>query len=471
MEASGSAWTVVATAPSRPRAPLHPEEADRQESLRSYGLLDTPRESAYDDLVRLAAALLDTPMAMVSLVDRDRQWFKASVGTTLTETPRDEAFCAYVAATGEPLVVPDASVDPRFAQFDLVKSGVRSYAGVPLVGRDGLPLGALCVLDTRPRRFDNETLSTVWVLADRVTAQMELGRADLRAGLRRADTTHVDSNAALRQALDNGEVRPFFQPIIDLTTGRASGMEALVRWVHPERGEIPPGDFLPAMEASGLIAPVGRYVAREALRALRRCYDLGQARPPFGVSINVSPAQLTEPGLAATILDEIRRLGLPPAVVTVELTETGTITPISAIAHELEDLRAAGVRIDVDDFGSGYSTLERMLDLPLTGLKIDRGIICRIPGDDRATRVVGWLIRGAHDIGLEVVAEGVETEAQLDFLREHGCDRVQGFLFGRALPIEAFFPAGPDQVPSAIRTSPPRVPTYAAPSGPMLTGA
>jgi len=442
----------VPRAPARARAPLHPKEADRLESLRSYGLLDTPPETAYDDLVQLAAALLDTPMAMVSLIDRDRQWFKASVGTALTETPRDEAFCAYVAASGEPLVVPDASKDPRFADFALVKNGVRSYAGVPLVGRDGLPLGALCVLDTRPRRFGDGPLQLFRAVADRVSAQMELGRADLRAGLRSADTAHIDFGAELRRALDSGEIRPFFQVIIDVTTGTASGLEALLRWVHPQRGVIPPGEFLPQMQACGLIVPVGRYVAREALRALRECYDLGQAQPPFGVSINVSPIQLVEPGLARTIVDEIRTLGLPPEVVTIELTEAGASTPIPSISRELEELRAAGVSIDADDFGSGYSTLERMLDLPLTGLKIDMGLIRRIPDDDRAARVVAWVIAGAHDVGLSVVAEGVENEEQLALLREYGCDRVQGFLFGAAVPIESFFPSGPEQGLSAGRS-------------------
>jgi EAL domain-containing protein (putative c-di-GMP-specific phosphodiesterase class I) len=443
-EATKHPRAAVSSAPSRPKAPPHPQEADRLESLRSYGLLDTPREPAYDDLVQLAAALLGTPMAMVSLVDRDRQWFKASVGTTLHETPRDQAFCAYVAATGEPLVVQDARSDPRFADFDLVRNGVRSYAGVPLVGRDGLPLGALCVLDTRPRRFGTGALMMFRVLADRVTAQMELGRADLRAGLRSADTAHVDVGAALRQALDRGEVRPYFQPIIDMATGRASGMEALLRWVHPQRGVIAPAEFLPEMQACGLIVPVGRYVALEALRALRRCYDLGQAQPPFGVSINVSPIQLIEPGLARTIVDEINRLGLPPEVVTIELTEAGAITPISTISRELEELRAAGVRIDADDFGSGYSTLERMLDLPLTGLKLDMGIIRRIPDDRRTARIVGWMIAAAHDIGLEVVGEGVENEAQLAFLRDVGCDRVQGYLFGGAVPIGSLFASLPN---------------------------
>lgn len=439
--AEGQDRPAVSGVPARREPPLHPKEAERLESLRSYGILDTPHESAYDDLVRLAAALLDTPMAAVSLVDHDRQWFKASVGMDLTETPRNEAFCAYVAATGEPLIVPDALADPRFADFELVKGGLRSYAGVPLVGRDGLPLGALCVADTRRRRFSSRALKQQQVLADQVAARMELSRADLRAGLRRHDAASVDMGAELRHALDRGDIRPYFQPIIDVATGRASGMEALLRWEHPERGLVGPADFMPALEASGLIAPVGRHAARQALRALRRCYDLGQAEPPFGVSINVSPMQLAAPGFAAVVLDEIQTLALPPEVVTVELTETGVATSVAAIHQELADLRAGGVKLDIDDFGSGYSTLQRMLDLPLTGLKLDMGIVRRLPDDDRTARVVGWLIRAAHDIGLDVIAEGVETEAQLAFLRALGCDRVQGHLFGQAVPIESFFPA------------------------------
>jgi EAL domain-containing protein (putative c-di-GMP-specific phosphodiesterase class I) len=416
-----------------PAPPMHPHEGDRLESLYSYRVLDTLPEAAYDDLVVLATQLSRSPMGMVSLVDADRQWFKARVGTEVDQTPRSEAFCAHVVASGAPLVVRDATQDPRFAAFRLVEDGVRAYAGVPLFGRDGLPLGALCVLDVRPRNFGGDCLELLRRLADQVVAQLELRRADIRSGvlLDTPTPTQRFTPARMRAALEVGEFVPYFQPIIDFRTGKPCGMEALIRWRHPELGLVRPDEFIPTLEATGLILPVGRAVIRASLQALRDLHESGQVPPYFGVSVNVSAVQLTQPGLARTVLDEVERLGLRPGLVTVELTETGSMTPIALIAPELEELREGGVNVDADDFGSGHSTLQRVLDLPLTGLKIDSGIVHRIADDDRTARMVRWIVQGSHDLGLSVVAEGVETEAQATFLRAIGCERGQGYLFGK----------------------------------------
>ena len=412
---------------------LHVHEADRLESLHSYRVLDTRPEAGYDDLVMLASKLCRTPMAMVSLVDADRQWFKARVGTDLEQTPRSEAFCAHVVASGAPLVVRDASQDPRFSWMPLVAAGARAYAGVPLIGRDGLPLGALCVLDVWPRRFGGNCVDVLRRLADQVVAQLELRRADFRAGVPLINSTTGGSltSSRMRAALEQDEFVPYYQPIVELRTGRAHGMEALLRWKHPERGLIRPDEFIPTLEATGLILPVGRGVIRASLRELRALHASGRVPSSFGVSVNVSAMQLTQPGLAQMVLGELEHLGLRPELVTVELTETGTQTPIALISPELEELRAAGVNVDADDFGSGHSTLQRVLDLPLTGIKLDLGIVGRLPDDERTARLVRWIIQGAHDLGLSVVAEGVETEAQASFLRGIGCERGQGYLFGK----------------------------------------
>lgn len=249
----------------------HPHESDRLESLRSYGVLDSEAEPEYDALTELAAMICDTPIAVVTLVDDDRQWFKSRRGIPCRETSRVAAFSAYTVAASASLVVPDATKDDRFSRSNLVTGpvGVRSYAGVPLVGRDGLPLGALCVMDRRPRRFTIQQLGALSTLAHQVMTLLEIGRIDQIMGRRSEDDAgRLTDPLRLRAALEAGELKPYFQPIVDLPTGRPRGYEALLRWVHPQQGLIMPGRFLTAIESSGLIMPMGRHVLGESIRLL-----------------------------------------------------------------------------------------------------------------------------------------------------------------------------------------------------------
>lgn len=411
----------------------HAHEADRLESLQSYGLLDSCPELVYDEVVLLAAKVCDAPMAAIALVDTDRVWFKARHGIPRRQVRRTGTFCTEVVARQRSMLVTDSRDHARFATA--ANDGVLAYAGVPLVGRDGLPIGTLCVFDTQARQFPAASLEWLQMLADQTVAHMELRRTDRRAGLPSAfgsgDVVRPDR---IRVAIDNGELKSWFQPVIDLATGRRCGAESLLRWDHPEIGIIPPNAFLPLLEATGLILPVGRQVVRRSLSALRDLHDRGTVDPGFGVSINASATEIAQPGFAASLIEEVDRLDLPRELVTVELTETGGATPIDAIRCGLEQVREAGLNVDADDFGSGHSTLQRLLDLPLTGIKLDMGLISRVPHDVRASGVVRWLVLGAHDLGLRVVAEGVETQAQHDFLRDIGCDRAQGYFYGRPDP-------------------------------------
>lgn len=416
-----------------PDFPVHPHEADRLESLRSYGLLDTCPELIYDNLVLIAARMCDVPMAAIALVDGDRVWFKARHGIPRTQVARHGTFCAEVVASESPLVVADSRDDPRFETA--AGDGVIAYAGVPLVGRDGLPIGTLCVFDDVPRLIASSDLALLDMLAAQAVAHMELHRTDKRAGLLpNFDSVTEVRPERIRSALDKGELRSWYQPQIDLATGERCGAESLLRWEHPTLGVIPPGRFLPLLEATGLILPTGRQVVRHSLTALSELYRSGSADAPFGVAINASVAEVGQAGFASALIGEVDRAGLPHDVVTIELTETASSGPLSQIRPQLEELREAGIQLDADDFGSGHSTLQRLLDLPLTGIKLDMGLISRVPHDVRVARVVRWLVYGAHDLGYRVVAEGVETEAQRDFLVEIGCDRAQGYLFGRPAP-------------------------------------
>ncbi|MFN2523338.1 MAG: EAL domain-containing protein [Mycobacteriales bacterium] len=415
-------------------APVHPHEADRIESLQSYAVLDTAPESAYDALTALAAQICDAPMSVVSLVDVERQWFKSRHGLAARETPREVSFCAHAVAAQAPLVVPDATADPRFATNAFVtgEGGIRAYAGVPLVGRDGLPLGTLCVIDVRPRRFTAVQLGALATLADQVVTLLELHRTDVLLGRRpTCGNAHLADPMRLRQAFDRRELVPWFQPLVDLPSGSTVGLEALLRWEHPEAGIVLPGAFLPAIESTGMVLPVGRYVLAEALRVLA---ELGR---PDQVSVNVSPAQLTSPGLAMRVLTELAEHGLPPTALTLELTESAQLLNGHAAVAELHELRASGVRLAVDDYGTGYSTLLRLLDLPITALKLDRSLISRLTCDPRVLAVTRSTLAMADELGLEVVAEGVETEEQRDLLLRLGCRTGQGYLFSPAVPAAA----------------------------------
>ncbi len=417
----------------------HPQESDRLESLRSYAILDTAPEPAYDALTEVAAAVCDAPIALVSLTDADRQWFKSSVGVPLQQLPRDETFCSVAVAQSGELVVEDATADPRFAHLPVVDGpdGVRAYAGVPIVGWDGLPLGTLCVLDRRTRSFTARELAVLSSLADQVATLLESRRVDRALG-RSADERDAElcDPRRLRQALDAGELTAFYQPIVDLADARAVGLEALLRWRHPERGLLAPARFLPAIESSGLILPVGRHVLREAARMIGDLTRAG-ADLPCGVSVNVSVTQLAAPGLADLVVATLADEGLGPQSLSLELTESAALLDDETAVRELHALREAGVQLAIDDYGTGYSALMRLLELPITALKLDRRLTQRLPRDSRSLAVARSTVRMAHDLGLSVVAEGIERPEQHAVLAEMGCELGQGFWFATPIAPEA----------------------------------
>lgn len=449
---------------------LHPREQDRLESLRSYGVLDTLPEAPYDHAARLAATLCDAPVGLVSLVDDDRQWWKAAHGIDAAGggTCRAESFCSDAVAAGAPLLVADALADPRYARKKLVTGppGIRAYAGVPLAGRDGLPLGTLCVVDFRPRSFTSTQVTDLLALADGVAAHLELRRADLGLGREPpAPLAAAVGPGRLWTALDAGELVCYYQPIVALDGGATVGLEALIRWEHPDLGCLPPAVFLPVVETSGLAVPVGRHVLDTTLgfaAGLRRSLP----RPPK-VGVNVSGAELRRPGLASSVLTALRLHGLEPSALTVELTETVAYDPVVA-ASELGCLRAEGVGLALDDYGSGKATLEELLGLPVTTMKLDRGLVAGVPGDRRSVAAVRSSIRLASQVGVDVVAEGVETLGQAAWLRSAGAGHAQGWLFGRPVPADR---AVERLAGEAVRSEPPVPARGASGAGGLADGA
>ena len=242
-------------------------------------------------------------------------------------------------------------------------------------------------------------------------------------------------SAALRKVLDRGELRLAFQPQLSLADGRITGVEALLRWSSPEYGEIPPSQFIPLAEETGLILEIGEWALREACSTLARWRPHGLE--DLAIAVNVSALQLLRgdlPQVVARVLAETR---LPPACLELELTESVIMANAQHNADLLQRLRGIGVGLAIDDFGTGYSSLSYLKRLPITTLKIDKEFIDDLTHDADDEAITSTIITMAHSLGLNVVAEGVEGEAQMQFLREHGCDEVQGYWLSRPLDAQA----------------------------------
>jgi len=234
----------------------------------------------------------------------------------------------------------------------------------------------------------------------------------------------------LRRALERGEFRIHYQPIVELATRRAVGVEALVRWEHRERGLIAPGEFIALAEETGLIVPLGRWVLAEACKALTKLPT------PLPLSVNLSGRQLLQPEFAGELGDLLSRSMCDPSRLRIELTESMLIGNGAAAMAALGNLRALGVRLCIDDFGTGYSSLSYLHELPIDALKIDRSFVLAMGEDERKMKIIQSILLLGKGLGIEVVAEGVETQAQADALRKMGCELAQGYLFARPCPLE-----------------------------------
>jgi EAL domain-containing protein (putative c-di-GMP-specific phosphodiesterase class I) len=243
----------------------------------------------------------------------------------------------------------------------------------------------------------------------------------------------LELEGQLHAAIRRGELRVVYQPQVDLATSKLTGVEALVRWQHPTRGLLGPDQFVPLAEESGLIADIDAWVRTTALRQAREWQEEGLF---LRMAVNLSTRELGSPDLANHINELIQQTRLDPSQIELEITDRVVITGDRLLAV-LEPLAKLGVRIAIDDFGTGTSVLGRLQGCPIDTLKIDRSFLQEITDADGNAPVVTALLAMAHGLGLDVVAEGVETPDQEAFLRRHGCGLVQGFLFSRAVDAAA----------------------------------
>ncbi|WP_428480413.1 bifunctional diguanylate cyclase/phosphodiesterase [Pseudomonas protegens] len=246
----------------------------------------------------------------------------------------------------------------------------------------------------------------------------------------------LELESDLRHALEQEEFVLYYQPQFSGDGKRLTGAEALLRWRHPRRGLVPPGDFIPVLEELGLVVDVGDWVISEACRQLKSWHQ-AKVRVPK-VSVNISARQFSDGQLGMRIATILKDTGLPPACLELELTESILMREVSEAMQILDGLKNLGLSIAVDDFGTGYSSLNYLKQFPIDVLKIDRTFVDGLPSGEQDAQIARAIIAMAHSLNLAVIAEGVETHEQLEFLREHGCDEVQGYLFGRPMPANRF---------------------------------
>nr|BFE69196.1 hypothetical protein GCM10020092_024970 [Actinoplanes digitatis] len=238
---------------------------------------------------------------------------------------------------------------------------------------------------------------------------------------------------ALRRALPRGELSVHYQPIVELTTGQIDGFEALMRWTHPTLGAVSPVDFIPVAEDTGLIVESGAWLLREAATQLAHwTAQRGPGARRLHVSVNVSVRQLRDRAIVDIVSDALADTGLGPDQLWLEITESGVMEDIETALVTLHELRALGVTLCIDDFGTGYSSLSYLNRLPVGIVKIDRSFVGRVGEHSANEPIVRAVLAMTRAMNLRVVAEGVETELQRDWLREQGCDLAQGWLYGKA---------------------------------------
>ncbi|HTX62433.1 MAG TPA: bifunctional diguanylate cyclase/phosphodiesterase, partial [Acidimicrobiales bacterium] len=264
----------------------------------------------------------------------------------------------------------------------------------------------------------------------------------------RQETRRSELSAALHRAVGEHELRLVYQPLVDVVSHRMLAREALVRWRSPAFGDVAPSEMIPIAEAAGLITGIGRFVLSTACRDCASWRSDGD--PDVGVTVNVSGLQLANGRFLREVEEALKKSGLPPGALTLEVTESLLLTDRADARDGLDRVRGLGVRIAIDDFGTGYSSLSWLARLPVDVVKVDRSFVAALGHADRQAAIVDSMIHVAHALGLDVVAEGVETDAQLRQLTRLGCDVAQGFLLGSPAPLHEMA-SGPE--PSALTPS------------------
>lgn len=426
------------------RAPEDRESA-RLAALESLAILDTPPEASYDAVTRLAADYFEADMAIIGFADETRVWIKSHVGGALKELPRANSVFNLVLASDGPLVIPDLDQDRRSGshKLQLHSQGLVFVAAAPVRATDESIVGMLAVMrkQTRAPLLENE-LRTLVNLATMVSSQLELHKlrndARGRRGRQPCPPQPAEANtwvrhSELRRAIDRSEFVLHYQPVVELKTLKIVGLEALIRWQHPERGMVSPADFIPAAEDCGLILPIGDWGVAEACSQIQAWTQENPENRSLQVCVNLSARQFSRQGLADHVESLLLQSGTLSSQLGLEMTESSLIPNMNTALEVLEDLRALGISILMDDFGTGYSSLSYLHTFPIDVLKIDRSFIGRMTEGDQPLQIVRTIVELARVLEIDVVAEGIETAEQYHLLRELGCRFGQGYFFAKPM--------------------------------------
>jgi EAL domain-containing protein (putative c-di-GMP-specific phosphodiesterase class I) len=424
-------------------SPVGERESDRLRALQTCEILDTPREEIFNEFAQIAASVVGAPIALINLVDADRIWTKAAVGSSGDVAERDGSFCSAAIEASGVFVVPNAAADSRFAGHSWVagESKICFYAGTPLIDADGHAMGTLCVMDFVPRELSFEQNDALRVLGRHVTAQLELRKR--LATFKRNDKVRQQTLASLKHAVRGGEFVVHYQPKLSLQNGETVGLEALIRWDRPGHGLVSPHDFIPLLEESGLILEVGAWVLEQSADHYRDWIKKGLNAPR--IAVNISPAQFRDSRFVAELERATGGDDESLGGVDLEISESVLAGDSERVIEKLEAIRKLGFSIAVDNFGTGYSSWRYLSRLPVDTLKIDRSFVSSMAGSAAGMSVVASMISLAHGLDFKVTAEGVETEAQREMLAGMGCDEIQGYLISHPLTkreIEHFLRGG-----------------------------
>jgi EAL domain-containing protein (putative c-di-GMP-specific phosphodiesterase class I) len=423
-------------------------ENDRLAALLSTDILDTPPEPTYDTITRLAAEYFEADTALLGFADESRVWIKSHWGEEVREMPRTNSIFELVLSQDGPVVIPDLSKYPELdrTRLTLRRLDIASFASVPIRSSNGAILGALTIFGREPRRrMALDELRILESMAEMVSSQLELRR--FRKTLSQTDPSaphpckpeptiseQWPTPADLRDALEKRQFVLYYQPEVDLASRRIVGMEALIRWVHPEHGVVPPMKFIPIAEESGLILPIGDWGLAEACRQITLWRQEDPMWSSLKVCVNLSARQFSRDGLADHVRTLLRQTGVNSHQLGLEMTESSLITNMETALEVLGSLRRLGVSLSMDDFGTGYSSLSYLHSFPFDMLKIDRSFVGRMTEGEQPMQIVRTIIELARVLGMDVVAEGIETPEQYKLLRDMGCRYGQGFLFAQPLP-------------------------------------
>jgi EAL domain-containing protein (putative c-di-GMP-specific phosphodiesterase class I) len=395
------------------------DQQRRQHTSASHYLGLALADSILEHTVALAAERFGFAAGLVNILDAGSQHTVAAAGAALDTVARVGTLCDAVVRSGVPAVRGD--IRDRFAYAP----SVRAYVGVPISGREGVVIGTLSLLDTRPHTFSSAQMTNLIAMASVVEDQLEMLRRRGSSPLREGTAA-----SSLTGAVDRREIVPFYQPLVDLGTGRVSGFEALARWRHPERGLLAPVDFIPLAEDTDIILELDRLVIAQAFEDVAPWLATD---PDLGVSVNLSSRHFEQTDAIGYIRTLAEAAAINPASVTLEVTETVILAADQRDRSHIMELREAGFRVVLDDFGTGFSSFEHVLRLPIDGLKLDRAVTHEL-GTRAGDAVTRALVGLARDLELALVIEGVETRVEADIAQRLGCGQAQGFLWSAPVP-------------------------------------